>query len=432
MNKLFLFISLSFIVSSCSVQENDDFNFESSNYSTYHKSRTVDDAITIAVEAMSTNNGRSYYGINKENVYVFTSDNHSRSTLDSLVYAVNFDNGEGYVLVSVPSNVSPVLAVVEQGDINNELALADETTQFIISQATNYVKREMSANGIIGVDPILQPYDKTVFVNIKKGPNLETCWGLDWPANLYSPNKIAGCAPLAITEILSYFEMPTTIVYSFEGCPINNETLNWKSIKSHIYFPYLSPSQSEMDTHLNTCDADIATHQMIGRLVREMGNRSNADYYDHGTGVYDNDACNALKNTLGNKFLYVEITNIRDLTDRFEKNKGEGIAYVSLNSPAHALIADGAWLKGERIYHYVIDDLKNGTYKLGSITDNVVRYLHFNWGLNGKSNGFFLEGVFDLTKGQEYDHPEYGIQYDGYNGAFYSLWIEKHDVPWAN
>lgn len=432
MNRLLLLIFLSFIVSSCSMQESDDFSVESSNYSTYHKLRNVDEAITIAVEAMSNNNGRSYYGINKENVYVFTSDNQSRSTLDSLVYAVNFDNGEGYVLVSAPSNVSPVLAVVEQGDINNELALADETTQFIISQATNYVKREMSANGIIGVDPILQPYDKTVFVNIKKGPNLETCWGLGWPANLYSPNKIAGCAPLAITEILSYFEMPTTIVYSFEGCPINNETLNWKSIKSHIYFPYLSPSQSEMDTHLNTCDADIATHQMIGRLVREMGNRSNADYYDHGTGVYDNDACNALKNTLGNKFLYVEITNIRDLTDRFEKNKGEGIAYVSLNSPAHALIADGAWLKGERIYHYVIDDLKNGTYKLGSITDNVVRYLHFNWGLNGKSNGFFLEGVFDLTKGQEYDHPEYGIQYDGYNGAFYSLWIEKHDVPWAN
>lgn len=50
----------------------------------------------------------------------------------------------------------------------------------------------------------------------------------------------------------------------------------------------------------------------------------------------------------------------------------------------------------------------------------------------GKSNGFFLEGIFDMTQGKEYDHPEYGMEIGSYSSALYSIWIEPHDIPWAN
>ncbi len=102
-------------------------------------------------------------------------------------------------MVSVPTNVSPVLAVVENGSISE--SYNDEELEWLIDMTKDFVKNEMSTNGIIGVQPNPQPYDQWQFLNIKKGPNIETCWGQGWPAGMYCPNYIAGCVPLAITEI---------------------------------------------------------------------------------------------------------------------------------------------------------------------------------------------------------------------------------------
>ena len=46
----------------------------------------------------------------------------------------------------------------------------------------------------------------------------------------------------------------------------------------------------------------------------------------------------------------------------------------------------------------------------------IIKHVHVNWGWNGKANGYFLDGIFDITNELEYDYlltfnGNYNFQY---------------------
>ncbi len=59
--------------------------------------------------------------------------------------------------------------------------------------------------------------------------------------------------------------------------------------------------------------------------------------------------------------------------------------------------------------------------------DEVARYLHFNWGYNGNSDGYFLVDIFDSKKGSEYDNPSIYPNDFNYENQFYYCLINKRN-----
>ena len=82
---------------------------------TYSKMRTAQDAVDIANSVMSRINGqaRSSHIITASEAIVIRSKIKSRSDADTLMYAVNFGDNEGFVLVSAPTLVEPIIALTE-------------------------------------------------------------------------------------------------------------------------------------------------------------------------------------------------------------------------------------------------------------------------------------------------------------------------------
>lgn len=61
------------------------------------------------------------------------------------------------------------------------------------------------------------------------------------------------------------------------------------------------------------------------------------------------------------------------------------------NGEIHQWAADGTLILVHEIQYFVDD-------KLISTTITESNYIHNNWGFNGNSNGYCLEGVFDTSK----------------------------------
>lgn len=70
----------------------------------------------------------------------------------------------------------------------------------------------------------------------------------------------------------------------------------------------------------------------------------------------------------------------------------------------HAWIVDGTWVIDMTVNYYDIgEDYNNPGYQLVSSNRTKNKYFHINWGWGGNSNGYFLLGIFDTSKADEYD-----------------------------
>ncbi len=79
--------------------------------------RSAEDAIAWAIEFKNAQPGaksRATATANLADVKVITS-NASRANADTLIYAVNYSDNEGYALISASCHVEPVLGYVEEG-----------------------------------------------------------------------------------------------------------------------------------------------------------------------------------------------------------------------------------------------------------------------------------------------------------------------------
>lgn len=426
--KLITVLILAIAIISCSQQDEPIYVADSTATDIENLSpmRTPQDAADIANALMSQQriSGRNARIITASEAIAVTSQVHSRSEVDTIMYAVNFGDNEGFVLVSAPTDVEPILAVTEHGDFNSETSLKNEPFQAALSMAKNYV---ISTSSIGDLDPSIPPtfdstrwilkpqgYSKTEKYDMKKF-NLTVEWGQGWPENIYAPNKVAGCVPVAVTQILSFYEKPKLLKYNFPEKDCESENADWPSLKKHkrIYLTY-EPHDLDIDYHCTSCEADLQTHIRLGRLVREIGYQCHATYHHtppKKTSAPTSIAIALLKGILTeSEFYFIVEQNARALIDSFYKTDCKGIAYVegwTNDNEGHVWVADGAWVTGTIIKRYVYDPDGIIEYRLESVTDKVTRYLHFNWGYNGNSNGYFLENIYDLSKGSELDNPTY-------------------------
>lgn len=331
----------------------------------------------------------------------------SRADGDELMYVVNYTDNDGFVIVSAQKSADPVLAVVEEGNFNSPETKSNENFQNALSMIKEYTVsiRPVFPDSTLQFEKSFEtdtlPYCETV------GPRVKMKWNQAFPENIYCPNRIAGCGPVAVAQMLSYFKTPKVLPITYSPRKEDYLTLDWDNIVKHVQSINTYVFDADfVAAHCKECHLDYTYHDQLAKLVRQVGEKIATYTYGDSATTWTNmlSAEIYLRNDIMKDYNFQYGMGSDELFNRLQK---DGIALMF--SLHHTWITDGTMALGTRIYSYrnVKDDSGRFSYKEVISDDKYVkaRYIHHNWGWGGNCNGYFLEDIFNSRKGYRYDSP---------------------------
>lgn len=334
---------------------------------------------------------------------------------DTLYYVVNYADNAGFAIVSANDDApdgARLIAVTEAGCYTAGEETDNEGFNMFLQMLAN-------SRGIIGdveIDSLPMPELGNEVVEeyysnwTSKGPYVQMKWGQgvrsnnvynpQFPYNYYCYNSKtelcpAGCVAVALAQIMSYHKKPVAYNITWNGTHATR-VINWQSLCSYPGSPVgMSWSTSAIDN--------------IAMLLREIGAKAGMSYAPNGSGATIQGARASLAG-----FGYAQNPeqdhNIAVI--RSELNAGRpvcefGQGYVT-DSDGNVQLAGHAWVIDgykSRVHHYKrYMEYKGVILAVLEETETTYNYLHVNWGYDGRNNGYFLNGVFDLQQEYDYDY----------------------------
>lgn len=394
------------LFSSCAQNEAPEIT-ESDNYKPADMI-SISEAVNLAIQASSIgqqpNHSRgSVKSVSNPLLQVKKiRDNLSRSEEDGL-YIVNYDNDEGFAIISAKRIENPIIGVIEEGAFDG--VTDNENFNYALECAQNYI----SVSSVVqpGGGGIIKAYytDSLLELNTYIFPMVKVEWGQSGIYGKYCPNGVSGCANTALVQAMSYYNYPTEFELTFD----DNRTVNcdWAAMKKHTGTQKL-------------CDCDIDAHNMIGLLMRESGLRADSDYSKpNSTGTsplgilwaldsfgYDYEAFYKSNGLIASSLCEPLSQKKVIIADGWNKT-------VTGSLEGHMWVIDGCenWITKYFYYECSGTDLSgNPTYELKDQWSKNTCYYHHNWGWNGKSNGWLLADVF-IPDNSIYDFKLYNEFY---------------------
>jgi len=293
-------------------------------------------------------------------------------------YVINYNEG-GFILLSADKRTEPILGFSKSGNfeldedsypLGLKFWMKDAKKQITDIQNSNIQQSEkdkraweLVENAIAGSNifakeapPTPECYDHDV--TVYKGPLLSSTWGqlgvfndaLQYiNCNGFNQQVYAGCVPIAMAQVMKYYQYPTNY--------------NWSSM----------PSTYATTTTANFV-ADI--HDAIGNVYS-----GNPIYNCDGTGV---SASANMGNVLKTQFNYssADWANYNYNTVKSSINSNLPVILSGDNgSSGHMWVCDGY-----SQYSYYFADCTGGTY--------YARF-HMNWGWNGSYDGYYAYNNFN-------------------------------------
>ena len=380
---------------------------------------TVDEAVATAKQFLGAGDTRSRdLRLKNHTLYKALSGTRSEGEpIDVVFHVINFEDNQGYAIVSADSRATDVYAFSPTGNIDIDEAMENPGFQIFMNGATANYEDEVDGFGNPYRDSmILNPYvppgggsgggsgpgggtiDVTLLMvtyldgkgyytdssgwitdeNI--GPLLSTEWHQDPPYNYYCPVindsiAVAGCVPIAISQIMAYHKYPPVV---------NGYSIDWSVVES-----------GAMEDSLH----------YAARVVREVGREANADYGTKVTTATNSEAKQALR-----AFGY-SVSSYETYSDVQAK------LYLGLQRPilargdnvdggvGHMWVIDG-YLKNKNVNYYYNMQPPYSLYK--TITE-YQHYVHCNWGWGSYYNCYCLEDSFFF---RERNKPQKTHDYD--------------------
>ena len=343
---------------------------------------------------------------------------------DSLVYIVNFKDGEGFALLSATERLPErIYAITDSGNLHAEdLSRAHRLLQSVGTKADgdstqvnlgeDIVPALLVSATINGItDPwILDPGDDgpgggggSPTQNIWFGPHVQTKWCQSSPFNNETPNNAAaGCVAIATAQIMVANRLSNTMSF-------NGKTCYWDDLES--VFNYSAPFNA------GTTDAQ----SQVANFVYEIGKPNNCYVR------YDNNSwamADGAKRTLEN-YGYTSVTKYTGFNNT---NKSRAITMLLYGKPVYlggqpsGTIFDGhAWLLDGYCLFVTGDPSLQG------------EYFHINWGWHGAMDGYFNCGVFDATDRVFWDSVidanTYGMTTSGNYDYTWTYRMITYDLP---
>lgn len=409
MKKFFLGAISLLIASACT---NDEYVMENiSNSSTETcMTRSMNEVLQIASNATQLLQNANTRSVTRTvdptaTQYVIAPSTRSSGGNDTLLYIVNYADGQGFAVVAANKQAEGLLAVVEKGSYGMDGEYYTENPGFtaFMEQAQEYAKTlSLKTGNNSGGELVLTEHKlvrDTTYLN-KIEPMVNVRWGQTGIEGKYCPNKVAGCSNVAMAQIMSYFQYPLSININYPDASVTSQYLNWSAIKEH-----------EVVDIYQECNATYDTHEAISQLLRQLGYMNNSSYITNPnkTMTYDNNvriSFSQLGYNVSSSLISYNNQDIETLLangsllymrgNHKDKETGEEMG--------HAWVADGI--------HKVSVHSTEWTRPMGQLGwtltidygTQTTEYLHYNWGWDGNCNGFFVAGIFNPNSGSNYDN----------------------------
>ncbi|MDE5757528.1 MAG: C10 family peptidase, partial [Allobaculum sp.] len=380
------------IIHSCNVDEaNDPFGiFEQGDYVSGFLSE--DDALELANQfassydaftVVSRNSGR----IASSRSNIVSSESYSRSDSNPF-YIVNYDNGQGFIILSRKNIECPILAFIPEGSYSASEYANHDGLSFFFTCAEGYVNKcEFASNDVTVSSSQVTP---TRIIRTESVlPIVPVVWGQDSIFGEFCPNKISGCMATALAQIFTVIRPFENLKLTYKGLPSDlcpDIDLEWDSIirYHHTTYKYINLKEVGESTVDQTNNA--ADHYNISALMREIGHRIKAEYKDSSTTAYLDKTLHALRYEFGLKNTsdtFPLIQHLNRLTTNFKAGKAvlmmgnAVIRNADRNHPEKTVYKGHAWV--------------SDGYLTCMINSKKVIFYHCNWGLYPKANGFYTK-----------------------------------------
>lgn len=405
-SKLIALSLLTAMFAACSSDE-PKIGFEENEANSYVAKRSIEEAIEIASQYANQTTAETRATklvVDKSTVSAIVSTT-SRALSDTLMYAVNFEDNNGYMIISANKATVPVLAIIDSGNYQEDEEVKVDGFDYFMNAAENYVDSysQVDAPGIGGtgegpVDMIMVFYTDSMAVEKCYEQRLNVKWGEYWPENLYCPNGLAGCSPVAIAQVLSYFKPEMDMDITFSGRPYDHLKIDWDELLEHTTS---TATKFISLSHSNTCKATDEAHKHLAVLVRQIGELAGSAYDPSKTLTTASSTFSVTKDILSDRTI-IKVEN----EDFYDYLVDGGIALVEGYSAAeghHAWVLDGTASINYKILNYTNWNPRTHEYSSVEVSYRRHNYVHCNWGFSGSKNGYFSEGVFNTENGHQFD-----------------------------
>ena len=337
-----------------------------------------------------------------------TSNRSANNTSDTLMYVFNFEENQGFAIVSADKNIIPLLAVTESGNYDPDMQTGIEGFDYYMEQLKNQLLR-----GPQNPTPIPGDFfdrDSIAYepnYSLRNGPFLSVRWGQQYPEGEACPNGLCGCTNTAIAQIMSYYEYPDSISITCIGSSPFIQTLNWQQMKNHStgHSYYYCPTPT--------------VHSSIFYLLRQLGQMNNSIYgYDSYLNPFTGTEKGPVISTMTN--LGYSTGNWEDFNFPQAKSQLDSLHLLLMaglqSFVGHMWVFDG-YMPVEKINYHLSPIGIDGAYIITEVINMGIAYYycHYNWGYYGICNGYFLPGVFSLNNASVYDQPGSNNIQENYN-----------------
>jgi hypothetical protein len=317
---------------------------------------------------------------------------------DTLMYVFNFENKQGFAIVSASNNTEGLLAITEKGYFDPDSISEIEGFNIFIESAKNYVSKAKAQPQNNPQRALHKPLVRDSIgyrPGYAVGPYVSVSWGQIFPEGELCPNGVCGCTNTSIAQIMSYYEYPSSIALTNPTTGPMNQVLNWTLMKSH----------QTLHT-INNCSTP-STHMSISRLSRELGHLNGSTYnpgvYYNATTGTDRFVVPTTMSTLGyqtGSWTDYDFSLVKAQIDSTHLCMMSGLD-TSLGR--HAWTLDGYHTTEKVVYHLEQLGLNLTWVITGYDLICYIYYCHYNWGWYGNYNGYFSTSAFNSGGGGNYN-----------------------------
>lgn len=381
--------------------------------------RTIEEAIQIAQTAYDSFLGEDYPPSSRGSGIVDYSQpvqvilgNVSRTITkrDTLLYVVNFANEQGFAVIAANKMIEPLLAITEAGTYGEADDYDIPGFNLWMENAVNYVSEIEASSIIIGtptfptdsLDRLLQvkEWDEIIrssFVDAQlpcnwgQGNGNTTNMSSSHCEGYLFENGLCGCATTAIAQVCALFSFPAALYERYPNSgPIYQ--FDWQLMRKHRIAIETTASNGQILIGA-MCHEDssekIAAHTMVAQLCRIIGNYGHATEKVGATSMSATDMKGVAKSIFGSAHVSNDWENL-EITMPCSSNSVYLVIGESQyeGESAHAWVCDGS--RQTTYMHYLatrFDDYHDWEIKSSELRNSCLH--HYNWGWDGRNNGWF-------------------------------------------
>lgn len=385
--------------------------------------RSYEEALLVAQQSISMLDDNSsptraeaqsrYIDLDKSTAIISSDKTLTRSSdadNDTLMYVFNFNDNQGFAIVSAEKATEGLIAVTESGCYNPSDS-TDTGFNRYMAAAKQYIlanKNKENPNPERAQVGQLEMVDTIGVYNIS--PRITVKWGQTGHEGEFCPNDVSGCMHTAAAMVMSYFEYPTVLEITYNGQPYTYRSLNWSGINSFIGKYEYHPKHNH-----NSCTNE--DHKSIGYICRELAHRTHNKFYYNPNETSANmaDLRSALIDfgySVGDDTSYQYLANTNTIENHLSNGKLILMKGKNYLDEGHAWAIDGIYryTVHYRWYEYEVNN-DFPEFPILTLIDeqyNTYRYNHINWGRDGSNNGYFNDGVFSFYgNAYSYDSSNY-------------------------